>query len=520
MKRIIIISFISALFFYSCDSLDLAPIDNFASGNFWKNTSQVDGNMLSLHNDIRNQYKLLFFLGEVRGGTQVESMNSLGISVVYGSPFKMNTFTKDLTGYSNWAGYYGPILKVNNFINQVENGCEFLSTNDRGYFLGQAYGIRAYYYFMLYRTYGGVPIIDKPTVMDGVINASDFYVPRSTPKQTLDFIKSDVAKSDQYFASDFAVKSNSLWSKGATLMLKAEIFLWSAKVTDGDQTPSSSDIQTAKDALVQLTGKFSLLDKFSDIFEYDNKENNETIFGIRFIDGEASCSFMGEFIPRSWTFENLFYSKEGKLMADTLEVSSITTTMNNEYKFELFERYQIGDSRKDVTFLDFYRHDNNHQVIGKGLILRKFIGIINDNGIRSFVTDLPIFRYSEALLMMAELENKQGNDPSPYINQVRKRAYGAHYNPDIHAYSNSDFATNELAILYERDKEFVFEGKRWFDVRRMQDASGRPLVFSSAASYGTTEPILDYATEAYKVLWPIDVNTLADDPSIEQTPGY
>lgn len=33
-------------------------------------------------------------------------------------------------------------------------------------------------------------------------------------------------------------------------------------------------------------------------------------------------------------------------------------------------------------------------------------------------------------------------------------------------------------------------------------------------------PILNEATEAYKVLWPIETEMLNKDPKLEQTPGY
>ena len=520
MKRIIIIiSFLSIYVFHSCDRLELAPIDFFASGNFWNNTAQVNGNMISLHNDLRGTHQSVFYLGEARGGLQETGITSLNYNAT-NPQIKGNTLTKDVPGISNWNGYYPNIMKVNYFIENVENGCTFLSASERGYFLGQAYGLRAYYYFMLYRTYGGVPIVETAKVLSGVTNATELYTPRSTPKQTFDFIKSDILKSDQYFASDFTVTSNSLWSKAATLMLKAEIFLWSAKVSTGDQSPDSNDLQTAKDALTQLTGRFGLLEKFSDLFEYSNKENNETIFTLRFREGEASVGYMDDFVYQQPGFINQVYSKEGELMGDTLELRNNRGNGFSLYKFELFESYEPGDFRKEDTFLDFYFQDANGNVTSKGIVLRKMLGIINAVGNRLYVCDIPIFRYAETLLMLAEVENKLGNDPSVYINQVRQRAYGANYDPAIHAYSNSDFATNELAILFEKDKEFVFEGKRWFDICRMQDGTGRALVFSGAASYDTSSPILDYATQAYMLLWPVDVNTMVNDPTIEQTPGY
>jgi len=55
---------------------------------------------------------------------------------------------------------------------------------------------------------------------------------------------------------------------------------------------------------------------------------------------------------------------------------------------------------------------------------------------------------------------------------------------------------------------------------RMHDANGRALVFAAVANYDSSAPILNYETEAYRLLWPIAVNTLNDDPTLEQTPGY
>jgi hypothetical protein len=503
--------------------LDLGPIDYYASGNFWQNSAQVNGNMLALHNDLRGTYTSLYLLGEARGGTSVYYVSATGQSITYATPIKDNTFTATNTGVTNWNSFYPCIMKVNNFITEVENGCTFLTDTERGKFLGQAYGLRAYYYFMLYRTYGGVPLIDKVKILEGVTDATQLYTPRSTPKETLDFIKSDVTKSEQSFGSDFSFSSNALWSKSATMMLKAQIYLWSAKVSDGDQSPASSDLQTSKEALNQVIGKYSLLSTFSDVFEYTNKENKETIFAIRFKEGESTNALSAEFTYNAITstFVNAVYSNTGALMGDTLKIAIATSTGQNfnAYKYELFESYDADDSRKESTFLDFYAKNSEGEVIAKGLALRKFLGMINASGNRIFATDIPIFRYAETLLLMAEVENKLGNDPSPYINEVRQRAYGAKYDPAVYGYTNSDFAINELAILHERDKEFVYEGKRWFDVRRMQDASGKALVFSPAACYGTTQPILD-SSEAYKALWPIDVNTMVNDPTVEQTPGY
>jgi hypothetical protein len=136
------------------------------------------------------------------------------------------------TGTSSWAGLYGNIFDCNLVIQKVE-GTSLQEENKAAidYALAQAYGIRAMYYFYLYRTYGGVPLIDRVKVLDGKVSPEDLYTGRSTPKQVMDFIKADLQKSLDYFGTNETINgTKSFWSKAATTMLSAEVYLWSAKV--------------------------------------------------------------------------------------------------------------------------------------------------------------------------------------------------------------------------------------------------------------------------------------------------
>jgi hypothetical protein len=136
-------------------------------------------------------------------------------------------------------------------------------------------------------------------------------------------------------------------------------------------------------------------------------------------------------------------------------------------------------------------------------------------GARSFSDDFPIYRLADAYLILAEIKNKQGQSPASEINTIRTRAHGT----GAPVFVSGTFEQNELAIFEERGKEFVAEGKRWYDLLRMQDASGQPLVFRRDLPL---VGVLNSATEAHKVLWPIDRNTLTSDETLknDQNAGY
>ena len=176
--------------------------------------------------------------------------------------------------------------------------------------------------------------------------------------------------------------------------------------------------------------------------------------------------------------------------------------------------FDKADTRRAATFFECYTTaDPATRQFGSAMI--KFLGH-REQDTRYADSDTPLMRYADVLLSMAEVENALGNyDEVPqYINQIRERAYG----PSYTEYTAGTFAENELAILKERDKEFVAEGTRWFDLVRMQDASKQPLVFSAEASY-TGSAVLK-SSEVYKLLWPIDKDVLAEDHLIAQTYGY
>lgn len=155
------------------------------------------------------------------------------------------------------------------------------------------------------------------------------------------------------------------------------------------------------------------------------------------------------------------------------------------------------------------------------LMYVKNLGSLNAQGNRVYDGDLILYRLSWVYLALAEIANMESDNANveKYINLVRNRAYKSE--AGSHIYKASDFLTNELAILHEKDKEFVQEGQRWWDLCRMKNAKdGIPLVFCIEGDIDNKVAILDQKTEAYKVLWPLDQNILDNDSALEQTPGY
>ncbi|MCK5370422.1 MAG: RagB/SusD family nutrient uptake outer membrane protein, partial [Cyclobacteriaceae bacterium] len=134
--------------------------------------------------------------------------------------------------------------------------------------------------------------------------------------------------------------------------------------------------------------------------------------------------------------------------------------------------------------------------------------------------DFPVIRYAEVLLIFAEAEAMANNGPTDdaykYLNQVRRRAYGRDIDtPD----GEADFPIGlnvqqfQDSVLLERAKEFVMEGKRWYDLLR----TGKTLEVIRASGEGKS------AIEEKHLKWPIPSEEIDNNESMtqgDQNPGW
>jgi hypothetical protein len=320
----------------------------------------------------------------------------------------------------------------------------------------------------------------------------------------MQLIKSDLDLSATAFGNDYTFRqSKSFWSKAATLMLKAEVYLWTSYRGGG-----TADATTAKNALTEIKTNvpaLSLLPNFEQVFAVNNRGNAEIIFASRYQLNEATQGFIAaSFVPQSGLIANFY---------DSLANRQFNVTNDNwggllraPVKVTTFRKFKDLDTRKWATIQPAYQKEGVNYVIA-GAFVKKYQGEQNA-GARQYTNDFPIYRYADLQLLLAEAKLLSGEDPASEINAVRARAYGAGFNPAIHAYPNQPIDANpQEALLQERFYEFIFEGKRWYDLRRMGDA----FVYA----HTTLAP-----AEAYKLLWPVDRNSLTNNRELEQTPGY
>lgn len=498
-------------------TLELSPEDYFAELNFWKTEAQASNFVVGMHSQFRGNQYMYVRLGEMRSGiysnvdVQNTSLNEL--------PIIEQRIEETSAGVGSWGGFYNPILQANLFIQKM-NESNLITGAKKNTLLAQAHAMRAYYYFILLRTYGGVPIWLIPEVVNEKPDQVKLRRARSTEAEVLQVIKDDVNTAITLFGTGAAATDKYQWTNNAALMLKGEVYLWSAKVYG-----TTADLAEAKTALNAVSGT-SLRPTFSSVFAYNQKRNSEIIFAIPYRVGEAEQGSVAAYTYSTFNFDGQHYKDSmasagvGNFLTDPLVIAATNSAQviqRYRYTFELFQSYQLADTRRNATFYDYYKVNTSvtpRVPTVRNTALVKFLGTIDANK-RYFADDFPIYREADRLLMLAEIANAEGGDPTQYIKAIRDRAFGGAAN-DPTPFVNGSKNANELAIMAERSKEFVYEGKQWYDIRRMKFGT-EPLVFKSPNHpYG----VLDKTTQAHKILWPIPASIWTDDPLVNQTPGY
>lgn len=569
MKRNKIYSLISAVAIAtsmgitSCsDWLDLSPIDYYGAGNFWETESQAIGNLSAQMAQLRGySFQINITYGELRGGAYTKEAGGSDGSSLSDQILRDQNLSQTNYVVANFGGYWGLISNVNLFIKNVESANYFSNEDKRKYCLGMAYGMRAYYYFLMYRAYGGVPLRLTPDVAEGNYDATQLYMARSKASETMAQIKDDIRLSlenfgnqDSFNFDDDSKNAKYYWSKAATEMLAGEVYLWNAKVTTGDQPATKGDLDTAKKYFENVKDNYGLVmqENFADVFNVNNKQNSEIIFAFKHDDTESSNG-----IPSGFTYsittgytKGSAYDNDGNIWDNPLTIPG--AVHRYQYSNALWYQFDDKDTRRDVSLYPSW-HDQAKTQLRGTFVCKNLGSILETTGYKCFNGDQPIYRLPLVYLYLAEIANMEGDNPNVqlYINKVRERAYGDNWDETTYGYQPGTFLDNEVAILHEKDKEFIQEGQRWYDVRRMSVSPDcnelDHLVFHNEGSivYGldlashpnwkeespnqwtsetpapelVVEPLIS-TSQSYRVLWPLSTSDLNNDPLLVQTPGY
>jgi hypothetical protein len=488
MKKIFLLLIMStSIFVTSCDEwLDQSPVSTITTGSFWKTENDAKGVLNGMYLEVRGFTDFeLYTWGECRS----DMYGAATVGENYAKYYN-NTINKSDPG-PNWYNLYRTMNYANLLLKYVPV-MTFTVENDKKSILAQAYTMRAWLYFVITRTWGDAVIVTEP--MESY-DPKSVMKTRSPKSEVFVRIKEDIEEALKLFPnSDFST-GRFRWNKIGALVLKADVYLWTAKTMN----EGIADLQSALSALNEIkpASNLGLLSKFSDVFDYTKKGNNEVIMVSRFqAPPETSDNFYGV----------MYLNQVPNVTDDVKSIIGAVGTGNAgnsimQIRKEIRDQFTTDDQRRDGTFYEVYLRDGSFL----SAIAMKGRGYV-DGGLRRFADDIVIYRYADVLLLKAEIKNALGQDPTAEISEIRNRAYGA--NVVNHFFVNGTKDENDAVILKERLLEFAAEGKRWWDLVRFDK------VFDFAPSY------IGKSKDPNVYLWPVGTAVISREPLIEENPGW
>ena len=468
------------------------------------------------------------------------------------------------------------IRKVNQFLKNVH--LSRFNENQKTRAKAEALFLRAWYYSILIKHYGGVPIIG-----DIVYQAGDeVNTKRDTYEACVDYIMAACDAAAQDLPIKYSGKDYGRATKGACLALKARVLLYAASPLFNGEGFGQGELlsvvgypdvsqdrwKLAADAAkaVMDMNAYELHVDNTSIYAsepghgfqqmFDLQVNDEFIFSqmrnhnLR----EVGVQLEALWLPPSrgggrhaWPYQELvdaFPMMNGKPIQDV----SSGYNANDPYSardprlnytviyngLPLFFREGGGTSIIPAyTYVDEPRGDGFGKGTPTGYYIYKMIGKESAaNGIALTKLNFPLMRYAEILLNYAEAQNEYaGPDQSVYdaLVEIRKRAGILPGADNLYGLSSgmSNVEMREI-IRNERRIELAFESHRFWDVRRWKiaDQTGNQMMngmrITREGENFTYEkiPVRQHNFKEATYLWPIPQTETGKSPELLQNPQY
>ena len=256
MKKIFIHLMLLSIIFSSCKKfLDVQPLDRVPASQLLTDVNGIKTLLANLYSRmpiedfVYNPGKSFNYHREGNGY----------IEPGFGTTFYTDESTQSAgTGVGPVNdGYWGydAIRSVNLFIEQLPQVP--LTDAQRDALKAEGRFIRAYMYFGLVKRYGGVPIIEKSLEYKPGTDNANLFVPRSTEKQTWDYIISELDSAAMFLpAATNSVDGTYRATKWSALALESRVALHAASIAK-----FSSRVTLTGDAVTQkLVGGMTIDD--------------------------------------------------------------------------------------------------------------------------------------------------------------------------------------------------------------------------------------------------------------------
>ena len=514
MKKLfnIVIASAAMLPLVSCgDSfLELTPDTAITAETFYKTTTHFEQAITAAYVPTRNIALDGMFMDEMRSDNTFYTLYA-GDRGPYSTTEVLALFLDDeLVSWmpDRYNSVYVGISRANTILDRMD--ASEMNEAEKTAYKAEALFLRAYYYFDLVQHWGGVPLM-----LHEVKNETDAFAAKSSKEEVYAQIITDVSEAINLglpMATKFPQSGRA--TMGAAKMLRAYAYM----------SQPNKDYKAAEQDLLDITKMgYKLLDDYADVFDPANKNSQESIFEVQFLEDGSSDQYNTipwRMIPKC-SNNDFLMGIAGSNYAGTSGGWCVPTE-------EMIASYEPGDKRLDASVAVAVGTEDASQnftcsevktvtdyqpVDGEAahFFVRKYYHPPYQFSLRAG-DNFPVYRYAGALLLLAEnlVAQNRASEALPYVNQVRQRA-------GLPALTS----VNEKAVADEMRHELAFENHRWTDLIRTGKAIETMNAFGETmkAKYGWILPGAFNVNEN-RLVYAFPMREMQINYLLEQNPGY
>ena len=557
MKKIkyIVCSLFIATALTGCeDFFDTLPMNEVVLENFWTDRNDVTSVVNSCYESLASSKSVerMGVWGELRSDNLKAGSNpSDEITQI----LKENILPTN--SWCSWEVFYQTINRCNTvcyYAPHVQAIDPNYTESEMRANIAEVSAIRALCYFYLIRTFRDVPYTTQPSIDD----AQNYVLPVTPFNDVLDSLITDLekVKNDavrRYYLDDSpsAYQNSSRITRVSIWALLADLYLWRG---DWDNCIKYCDMvldfkRQQYEEMLERDGQVPDIDLFGDIPMILDKPSGSNYYGNSY----------NEIFGDGNSFEGIFelYFTETQNQSNSW-VSNYYGNTDNEVR-QLgapdFLRQEVTTGQNSLFKKIDGRAYSNVAMVNQGYYPRKFYyssvsfttqSVTSESSLNfsssrrsSNTANWIFYRLSDAILMKAEALIQRGMVDTTgvavdfqrafhLINTVNKRAIDASpISSRTDTLKMADYVNSKMEIenllLEERHREFMFEGKRWFDLVRIARRDGNNTRLSTLATRKYIENVNAIKIKLAnpdRIYFPYAKSELKVNPLLKQNPAY
>lgn len=546
----------------SCsDFLEVEPQNEIILEKFWNEKADVDGIIGGCYSGLQENNTMLRMMlwGEFRSDNISRGQN-LDKDINIEHILKENLTASNY--YTTWDWFYNIINRCNTVIKYAPGVAEkdpAFSESELRADIAEVTALRSLCYFYLIRTFRNVPystvaFTDDDQEMD--LPATSFDVVLDSLINDLERVKDDAVEKYPATTSTQKLYQTGRITKLAIEAMLCEMYLWKkdyqncikyADIVIAEKNKQRKEEENSGDISLstyddQRTNGFPLIpcsfnysnttygNAYNEIFGSGN--SSESIFELTFMNDENMMS-NGAVSLCYGNIKNsgiMGYASTSSFIIDDIP-SKVFSVYANKYDCRAYENFTSS------SVISKYAHTNSIVSFASSEGTSIFSGWFVENKVK---TNWIIYRLSDIMLLKAEAlcqligngetfseqDQKYCDEAFYIVNAINKRSICQQTSQMKDTLVASQYNTKESIeelVMQERQRELMFEGKRYYDLVRRSLRDGNTDYLSNKVLQkftANTSAIQDKFKRMDAIFWPYNVDELKVNKNLTQNPAF